>query len=63
MFLDRVIDVGKALDDRVRGRSRKNQESFNVFPNDVHVKVILFGLNMTFISSRQRVLPPSYPFR
>ena len=63
MFLHRVIHFGENLRDKVRVRSPKNLKSLIKVPNVVHMKVHVVSFNMILISSPQRVLTPSYPFR
>ena len=63
MFLDRVINFGETLGDKVKGRSPKKLESLIEIPNVVHVKVHVQSFNMILLSSPQRVPRPSYPFR
>ena len=63
MFLDRVIHFGETLGDQVKGRSPKELKSFVEVPNAVHVNVHVPSFNMILISSPQRVLTLSYPFR
>ena len=63
MFFDRVIHYGETLGDRVKGRSLKKLKSLIEVPNVDYVKVHVLSFNMFLISSPQRVLTPSYPFR
>ena len=63
MFIGRVIHFGETFGDQVKGRSPKKLESLIEVPNVFHVKVHVLRFNMILISSPQRVLTPSYPFR
>ena len=63
MFIEGVIHFGETLGDQVKGRSPKKLYSLIEVPNVVHVKVHVLSFNMILISSLQRVLAPSYPFR
>ena len=63
MFFDQVIHFGETLGDQVKGRPLKKLESLIEVPNVVHVKVHVLSFNMILISSPERVLTPSYPFR
>ena len=63
MFLDRVIHFGETLGDQVKGRSPKKLESLIEVPSVDHVKVRVLSFNMILISSPERVLTLSYPFR
>ena len=51
------------MGDQVKGRSPKNLKSLIEVPNVGHVKVHVLSFNVILISSQQRVLTPSYPFR
>ena len=51
------------MGDQVKGRSPEKLDSLIEVPNVVHVKVHVRSFNMILISSPQRVITPSYPFR
>ena len=51
------------MGDPVKGRSPKKLKSLIEVPNVVHRKVHVLSFNMILISSPQRLLTPSYPFR
>ena len=53
----------KRLGDQVKGRSPKKLKSLIEVPNVFQVKEHSFSFNMILISSPQRVLRPSFPFR
>ena len=63
VFPDRVIQFGETLGDQVKGRSPKKLKSLIEVPSVVHVKVHILSFNMFLISTRSRVLTPSYPVR
>ena len=62
MFLDRVIHFGETLEGQVKASSPKKLKSLIEIPNVVNVKVHVLIFNMILISSKLRVLTPSYPF-
>ena len=63
VVIGRVINIGGTLGDQVKGRSPKKLESVIEVPNEVHMKVDVLSFNIILVSSRSRVLTPSYPFR
>ena len=60
---NRDIHFGETLGDQVKGRSQKKLKQLIEIPSVVHVKVHVVSFNMILISSPQRVLTPSCPFR
>ena len=63
VFLHRVIQFWKNLDEQVKGRSTKKLKILNAVPYVLQVKVHVFGFNVFLTLSQWRVPRPSYPFR
>ena len=66
MFIDRFSQLRGKLEDlggRVKDRSTTKVKSLIEVPFVTCLKVPVLRFNVNFISSRQRVPRPSYPFR
>ena len=63
MFVLRLIHFGEKLGDKERIRSPKKIAILIEVPHVVHVRAHVLSFNMILISSLERVLIPSYPFR